>query len=138
MKTKTLVALAVALACGGLWIVRARAEAAAKKSSVPETSKILFENERTRVIEYRTNGGKNVCGIGLHSHPPHVFIMLTDAELKVVGPDGKETTEKSKAGEAGWEPAVTHRAENITGKDVACYLIEFKDKDYKPSTGLSP
>jgi hypothetical protein len=67
-----------------------------------------------------------------------VFIMLTDAKLRVVGPDGKESMEEAKAGEAGWEPAVTHRAENITGKDVACYLIEFKDKDYKPSTGLSP
>jgi hypothetical protein len=136
MKFKLLASAAVIFATAGVLMVRVRAAAA--KAQPPETSKILFENERTRVIEYRTNGGKNVCGLGMHSHPPHVYIMLTDAELKVVGPDGKETTEKAKAGEAGWEPTVTHRAENITGKDVAVYLVEFKDKDYKPSTGLSP
>jgi beta-alanine degradation protein BauB len=136
MKTYPLVTVALVLACGGLALVRVRAQAA--KPSPPETSKVLFENDRTRVIEYRTNGGTNVCGLGLHSHPPHVYIMLTDARLRVVDADGKEHFEDAKAGEAGWEPAVTHRAENVTGKDVGIYLVEFKDRDWKPSTGMSP
>ncbi len=137
MKTKSTELLLLVAGCLGFFLARVSAQAPAK-SSAPETSKLLFENDRTRIVEYRTNAGKNICGLGMHSHPPHVFIMLTDAKLRVVGSDGKETIEEAKAGEAGWEPGVTHRAENITGKNAGVYLIEFKDKDWKPSTGLTP
>lgn len=137
MKTRSALFLATTALFGGFVLARVLAQSPAK-SAVPETSKVLFENERTRVLEYRTNGGKNVCGLGVHSHPPHVYIMLTDGKLRVVGADGKESIEEAKAGEAGWEPAVTHRAETVDGKETALYLIEFKDKDWKPSTGLSP
>jgi hypothetical protein len=137
MKSKALLALVFLATCLGLVLVRVRAAMPAK-TAVPETSKILFENDRTRVIEYHTNAGKNACGLGMHSHPPHVYIMLTDAKFRTITPDGKEVIEDAKAGEAGWEPAVTHRVENIDGKNVGLYLIEFKDKDWKPSTGLSP
>ena len=104
---------------------------------VSETSKVLFENDRTRVLEYHTNAGKNICGLDVHYHPAHVYIMLTDAKIRVVEADGREHIEDAKAGEVGWEPAETHRAENIMGNNAACYLIEFKDKDWKPSTGLT-
>src|SRR3954462_10362852 len=124
MKVKTLAAVAFAAGCLAVGFVRVRAASAAK-AAVPETSKILFENDRTRVIEYHTNAGKNACGLGMHSHPPHVYIMLTDAKFRTVTPDGKEMIEAAKAGEAGWEPAVTHRVENIDGKNVGLYLIEF-------------
>jgi beta-alanine degradation protein BauB len=130
-------ALPLGAAAGIACFVSGLAAQAPKPAQAPETATITFDNERTRVIEYRTNGGKNICGLGLHSHPPHAFIMITDAKLRVVTPDGKEEIIDAKAGEAGWEPAVTHRAENINGKDAACYLIEFKDKDWKPSTGLT-
>jgi hypothetical protein len=131
MKTKILPSILLAFAClGGI------AASTPEKKNVPETSKVLFENDRTRVIEYHTNSGRNICGMGMHSHPAHVYIMLTDAKLRIVTPDGKEELVDSKAGEVGWEPAVTHIAENLTGKDAACYLIEFKDKDWKPSTGM--
>ncbi len=108
---------------------------AADKKSAPESSKVLFENDRTRVLEYHFSDGKGVCGVGLHSHPAHVFINLVDAKLRIVGPDGKEAVVDVKAGESGWEPAVTHRVETISGTNAACYLIEFKDKDWQPSTG---
>ena len=137
MKSKLTPLLLLLVGCLGFFLARLVGQAPSK-SAVAETSKVLFENERTRVIEYHTNSGKNICGLGLHSHPPHAFIMLTDAKLRVVTPGGKETIEEAKAGEAGWEPAVTHRAENIMGNNAGCYLIEFKDKEWKPSTGLSP
>ena len=108
------------------------------KLATAETSAVLFENERTRVIEYHTNTGTNICGLGMHSHPAHLYIMLTDAKLRIVTPGGKEEIVDAKSGEVGWEPAVTHMAENLLGNNAGCYLIEFKDKDWKPSTGLSP
>lgn len=133
MKTKILIAVA------GLTLAIAGGMAAStpEKKNLPEDYKVLFENDRTRVIEYHTNSGKNICGLGMHSHPAHLFIMLTDARLRVVTPEGKESFEDDKAGDVGWEPAVTHIAENLTGKDAACYIVEFKDKDWKPSTGMT-
>ena len=126
------------LLAGGLGFLLARVLAQAPaETGVPETSTILFENDRTRVIGYRTNAGRNICGLGMHSHPAHLYIMLTDARLRIVTPGGKEEIIDAKAGEVGWEPAVTHIAENLSGNNAGCYLIEFKDTDWKPSTGLS-
>jgi len=109
----------------------------ASKEGSPAVYKILFENERARVIEYRTGSEKDICGFGMHTHPPHLYIMLTDARIRIVTPDGKETFEDAKAGDIGWEPAEEHRAENLLGNHAGCYVIEIKDKDWKPSTGLT-
>ena len=103
----------------------------------PAVYRVVFENDKVRVIEYHTGSEKDICGFGMHSHPAHLYIMKTDARLRIVAPDGKESFETSKAGEVGWEPAEEHIAENLMGNDASCYLIEIKDKDWKPSTGLT-
>jgi hypothetical protein len=137
MKIKLLSLSLGAAACIAFAVARLVAQNS-PTAKAPETSKILFENDRSRVIEYHTHAGKNICGLGMHSHPAHVYIMLTDAKLRVTTPDGKEEIVEAKAGETGWEPAVIHRAENLSGNNAGCYLIEFKDQEWKPSTGLSP
>ena len=131
MKTKSVPLILLILASLGFVVARVLAQTPANPS-VPETSAVVFENDRARVIEYHTNGGKDVCGPGMHSHPAHVYIMLTDSKLRTVTPDGKEEIVDSKAGEVGWEPAVTHRVENLMGNNAGCYVIEIKDKDWKP------
>ena len=73
----------------------------------------------------------------MHSHPPHLFIMKTAGKFRVTTPDGKESIDEAKAGDVGWEPAVTHRIEAISTEPVEVYLVEVKDKDWKPSTGLN-
>lgn len=135
MKTKVASLILCTIAGAALFLLRTVAAPAAAKT--PETAKVVFENERSRVIEYHTNSGINACGLGMHYHPPHLYIMMTDAKLKIVTPDGKEEIVDGKAGEVGWEPAVTHRAESLSGTNVGCYVIELKDKDWKPSTGLT-
>ena len=70
--------------------------------------KVAFENDKIRVIEYHSGLEKDVCGFGMHSHPGHVYIMLTDAKLRTVTPDGKEVFENAKAGDVGWESAEQH------------------------------
>jgi hypothetical protein len=112
--------------------------AAVAPSSAEDTSTVLFENEKVRTVLYRTTTGKNVCGFGMHSHPAHLFIMKTAGKFKVTTPDGKETVEEAKAGEVGWEPAVTHRIETLSPETVEVYLVEVKDKDWQPSTHLKP
>jgi hypothetical protein len=135
MKMKS-VSLALAAATGFVWLVAHVVAQSPAPAKTHETARVVFDHERSRVIEYHTNSGTNICGLGMHYHPPHLFIMITDAKLRVVTPDGKEEIIDAKAGEVGWEPAVTHRAENLSGTNAGCYVIEFKDKDWKPSTGL--
>lgn len=113
------------------------ANPAAKQTNAPRTSAVVFENEKVRCIEYQAHGGKEVCGLGMHSHPAHLYIQLTPGKLRITTPDGKEEVVDAKAGEVGWEPAVTHRVECISGEETRVYLVEIKDKDWKPSTGLA-
>ena len=135
MSTPPLVRLAsAALALAALFSLGA----SAAKPAARDASTVVFENDKVRTILYETGSGKNVCGFGLHSHPAHLYIMLTPAKLRVTGADGKEEVIDGKAGDVGWEPAVTHRVECISGENVKCYLVETKDKDWKPSTGLTP
>lgn len=136
MKTK--LALLFVLIAGGLAVFLARLSAQAPaKNSAADTSTVVFENDKVRTILYQTGTGKNVCGFGMHSHPAHLYIQLNAAKFRVTTPDGKTTIEEGKAGEVGWEPAVTHRVESVSGEPVTTYLVEVKDKDWKPSTNLS-
>lgn len=103
----------------------------------PASARVAFENDKVRVIEYHTGSEKDICGFGMHTHPPHAYIMLTDAKIRIVTPDGKETFENAKAGDVGWAGAEHHIAENILGNNAGVYIIEIKDKHWKPSTGLT-
>ena len=101
-------------------------------------SKVVFENDKVRIILYHTTSGKNLCGFGMHSHPAHAYIQLQPAKFRVTTPDGKSEVIDAPAGDSGWEPAVTHRVESLSPARVDVYLVETKDKDWKPSTNLTP
>jgi hypothetical protein len=101
----------------------------------PRSYRVLLENEKVRVLEYIARPGLGVCGSGLHSHPDHVSIPLTDARVRVVGADGKPFVAEVKAGQPFWEPAGAHEAENIGGRNSRILMVEIKDRDWKPSTG---
>src|SRR5688572_5160088 len=82
----------------------------------PASYRVVLENEQIRVIEYNTGSEKDVCGFGMHTHPAHLYIMKTDAKLRIVTPDGKESFENSKAGDVGWAPVEQHLVENLSRK----------------------
>jgi hypothetical protein len=138
-KWKKMVSGVPALSLGILTVACIGCKTTPGKASTggPAVYKVVFENERVRAIEYHTGSEKSICGFGMHTHPAHLYIMLTDAKLRVITPDGKEKIENAKAGEVGWEPAGQHTAENLMGNNAGCYLIEIKDKEWKPSTGLT-
>lgn len=97
--------------------------------------KVVFENDRLRVLEYISRPGLGICGRGKHSHPPHLNVLLTDAKAKITTTDGKIIFGQNKAGDVFWEDAVTHTVENVGGSGVRAYMIELKDRDWQPSTG---
>ena len=103
----------------------------------PRSYKVMFENDKMRVLEYVAGPNLPVCGIGKHSHPQHLTMQLTDAKVKVTGADGKPFVVEAKAGDMFWSPAETHSTENLSGTTVRAYIVEFKDKDWKPSTGMA-
>ena len=101
----------------------------------PRSFRVVLDNDRVRVLEFKSRPGFGVCGEGMHSHPDHVTVSLTGAKLKVTSPDRKVTFENIPAGAVFFAPAEIHSAEIIGGLGTRSYIIELKGKDWKPSTG---
>ena len=89
----------------------------------PDVYRVLFENERVRLLDIRLKpGGKSP----LHTHPGFVAYNLNDCEVRFISEDGKSEDVKLKAGEAFWSDAVAHSVENI-GK-TECRALNFELK----------
>lgn len=92
----------------------------------PRGYRVLVENDQVRVLEYIGKPRLGVCGQGMHSHPDHVTVVMTDAKAKVTLPDGKSFIAENKAGDVFFEAAGTHTVENVGGRDVRSLLVELK------------
>jgi hypothetical protein len=101
----------------------------------PRSYKVVLENDKVRVLEYRSSPGMGVCGKGMHFHPAHVTVSLTAGKVKVIAPDGTSKIDDAPAGTVFFAPAETHSVENIGGSNMRAYIVELKDRDWKPSTG---
>jgi hypothetical protein len=88
--------------------------------------KVVFDNDRVRVLEFNSKPGMGVCGTGMHSHPPHLTVALSPAKVRVKLPDGKEIMAENKLGDVVWAEAETHETENLSGHDVRALIIELK------------
>lgn len=104
-------------------------------TSHPRSFRILLENERVRVLEYKNGLGLGVCGQGLHYHPERVTVALTQAKVRIADAQGKTVVRDVPAGHVFFSPAETHAVENIGGAGTRVYIIELKDKNWRPSTG---
>jgi beta-alanine degradation protein BauB len=100
----------------------------------PRSYRVVLENDRVRVLEYKSRPGLGVCGQGMHYHPAHVTVSLTGAKLKKTE-HGKVTFPEVAPGHVFFADAETHSAEVIGGPGTRTYIIELKGKDWKPSTG---
>ena len=92
----------------------------------PGAYRVAFENDRLRVLEHRSKPGLGVCGVGMHSHPPHLTIALSPGKARVKLPDGKMFEASNQLGDVFWSEAETHEVENVSGKDMRALLIELK------------
>jgi len=101
----------------------------------PRSFRVVLDNDRVRVLEFKSRPGFGVCGEGMHSHPDHVTVSLTEAKLKVTTGTGKVMFEDIPPGTVFYAPAEIHSAEIIGSLGTRSYIIELKGKDWKPSTG---
>jgi len=104
-------------------------------TSDPRSFRVVLENERVRVLEFRSGPGLGVCGQGMHYHPDRVTVSLTGGRIKVTDAEGKAVVREIPPGYVFFSRAETHSTENIGGSGTRIYIIELKDKDWKPSTG---
>jgi len=104
-------------------------------AAAPRSFRVVLDNDRVRVLEYRSRPGFGVCGEGMHSHPDHVTVSLTGAKLKIKATNGSAVFRDIPPGTVFYAPAETHSAEVIGGLGTRSYIIELKGKDWKPSTG---
>lgn len=104
-------------------------------ASDPRSFRIVLENDRVRVLEYRSGPGLGVCGQGVHYHPERVTVTLTEAKVRIANAEGRTVVRELPAGQVFYAPAETHSVENVGGSGTRIYIIELKGKDWKPSTG---
>lgn len=74
----------------------------------PENNKVLFENDRVRVIEVKFGPG---TPLKTHSHPAHVVYMVEGGKAKFTTAEGKVTEAEMKPGTVRWTEPVTHSVE---------------------------
>jgi hypothetical protein len=94
----------------------------------PQSYRIAFENDKVRVLEFNSRPGMGVCGNGMHSHPAHLTVLLSNAAVRVTAPDGKvEQHADMRLGEVFWSEAETHVVENISGNNIRSLILELKN-----------
>jgi hypothetical protein len=124
MSRRELLGLLAAIGASGCAIddVDAQGSNAVDASS----GKVVFENDKVRVLSHLSRPRMGVCGTGLHSHPPHLTIALTDVKARVTLPGKDPFVDEQKAGAVFWDPGGPHVVENLGSRDSKVYLVELK------------
>jgi quinol monooxygenase YgiN/quercetin dioxygenase-like cupin family protein len=89
----------------------------------PENYKVLTENERVRVVDFRLRKGATEKP---HSHPAHVAVFLADARIRFTLPDGQTRIREARTGEIAYSDPTSHASENIGDTDAHGILVELK------------
>jgi beta-alanine degradation protein BauB len=101
----------------------------------PKNYRVVFENDRVRVLEYSNRPGLGPCGVGRHYHPAHLDIFLTAFSGRMTHQDGTVSQGSVKPGDVHWYEAEFHEVENIDKSASQLIMVELKDAKWKPSTG---
>jgi hypothetical protein len=89
----------------------------------PELYRVLFENDRVRVLEYRDRPGD---ATHVHGHPDSVMVTLATFS-RVISAGGREIPVELHAGEARWLDAQEHQGRNVGDTESHAVFIELKD-----------
>ena len=89
---------------------------------MPET-KVLLNNDCVRVQYHDVAVGKTTP---MHSHPNYVVYVLKDFKARIRLANGTQRISQRKAGEAYWNPPITHSVENIGRSAIHNLIVEIK------------
>ncbi|QZY28545.1 cupin domain-containing protein [Nocardioides coralli] len=104
--------------------------------SNPDHYRVVFENDRVRVLEYTDRPGDRTTP---HQHPDSVMYTLSSFRRRLVSGDAEREVEMP-AGLAGWLPAQQHHGENIGDTETHVLFVELKEQGApaEGSSGLGP
>jgi hypothetical protein len=98
----------------------------------PELYKVIFENERVRVLEYKDLPGDKTRP---HQHPDSVMYTLSSFQRRISA-GGREVNVDLAAGQVRWLDAQEHTGQNTGSTDTRTIFIELKEP--KPSLAFTP
>jgi hypothetical protein len=93
---------------------------------MPRAYRVAFENDKLRVLEFTGRPGMGICGQGMHSHPAHLTVVLSDWKGRATTPDGTVRDHERKLGDVFWSEAETHKNENTGKTNSRVLIIELK------------
>jgi hypothetical protein len=105
-------------------IPRAEAQDAAKV--MPRAYRVAFENDELRVLDFVGRPGMGICGEGMHSHPAHLTIVMTDWQGVTSTPGEAAKPLQRKFGDVFWSKAGTHKVENTGRANSRVLIVELK------------
>jgi beta-alanine degradation protein BauB len=85
--------------------------------------KVIFENARVRVLEYRDLPGDKTKQ---HAHPAFILYAMVPFKRKIMLPNGKTIMRDFKAGDVLWSEPQIHVGENVGGTPTHVIMVEMK------------
>ena len=102
----------------------------------PDKYKVVFENDRVRVLEYRDEPGQRTS---LHEHPDSVMVTLSGFDRRLIGEGGESRDVTLEPGLVRWLDAQTHSGENTGTTPTHVLFVELKERAERKGAGrLSP
>ena len=90
----------------------------------PEKYKVVFENDRVRVLEYRDEPGQRTSP---HQHPDSVVVTFSEFDRRLIGEDDESREVTLERGVVRWLDAQTHSGENIGSTPTHVFFVELKE-----------
>jgi beta-alanine degradation protein BauB len=100
----------------------------------PELYRVIFENDRVRVLEYQDQPGDRTRP---HLHPDTVMYTLTSFSRRLTT-DGRQVEVQLPAGQVRWLAAQEHAGENIGDGMTHSLFIELKEPAPRVATDARP
>jgi hypothetical protein len=99
------------------------ASTAQDRASVVPDMKVLLSNDCVRVQYHDVGVGKTAP---MHSHPAYVVYTLAPFKALITLPNGTTRISEHKAGEAYWNPPITHSVKNLGKRPIHNLIVEIK------------
>ncbi|MBJ8347178.1 cytoplasmic protein [Antrihabitans sp. YC2-6] len=100
-----------------------------------ELYRVIFENDRVRILEYRDRPGQRTHW---HGHPDTVMVPLASFQRRVSA-GGREVEVELAMGQPRWVSAQEHAGENIGETESHALFIELKEPAaYREGSALGP
>jgi hypothetical protein len=103
--------------------------------SNPDLYKVIFENDRVRVLEYMDTPGDRTTP---HEHPDSVMYTLSTFRRRLYAADGASRDVELQAGTTGWLPAQRHAGHNVGDTNTHVIFVELKENVGAATSDLGP